>query len=152
MQEVIAAITTSPSDRVKSRPSTAAVLTGFGTDPPPSAAMSAARVGAIDAANVGERGFKRRIGNIQRHPVLRPPWTGERGNHIVKVERQGVGEDRIGGAVAAEHALGTGVGFDQGDLITIAAGCPHIGERVRRRPGKKPQVAPYSGDMLAMVA
>lgn len=95
----------------------------------------------------GGEGFR----NIaQRHAILRSLRPGEARFDAAHIQRQGTGKDRLI-ARLAPHALGFSVGFHQRDLFFATAAETHIAERyVIDR--EKPQVAPYSGAILAMVA
>ena len=105
MQEVIAAITTSPWPRSK--------LELLDLD----AIGQLARLAELLVHRARELGF----GGIEGDAVLRALRSGERGLDIVQVQLQGVGEDRVGRLGRAPQALRLGVGFDERDALRRAA-------------------------------
>ena len=102
----------------------------------------------LDPERVGEAAADLR----QRHPILRParPRQARLDRVEVEVERLGVG--RRGLRRRCGRAPAPCVALDQGDQLGRAAGVAQVAQRLRRRPGTSPAVAPNSGDMLDSVA
>ncbi len=75
-----------------------------------------------------ERGEEALLGAGEQHAVLRALRAGERGQHGGDVELEHVGEDGIGGARLAPHALRLRIGLDEGDALVGAAGLVEIGD------------------------
>ena len=112
VQEVIAAITTSPcADLV--------VLAGH--------RRLGADIAGGNAEALGQLGLEGAGGVLQQHAILRALRTGQRGLHGGKVEFQRVGEDRI--VVGPPQALRLGIGLDQLDAVLVTAGEVQITER-----------------------
>ena len=65
----------------------------------------------------------------QRHAVLRAARAREVRHDVAEVQRQRVGEARLGRVVGAEHALRLRVRFDQIDLLLRAPGEPQVLQR-----------------------
>src|SRR5882724_4805397 len=87
----------------------------------------------------------------QRHAVLRPLRPGHGRLNGSEVQFQCVVEEWRRSCVRAEKHLLLAVGLDKSNMFLRPPGEMQIGQRLRVT-GKKPIVAPYSGDMLAMVA
>ena len=66
----------------------------------------------------------------QRHAVLRALRAGQAGHHGREVERDGVGEDGVGRAGLAEHALRLQICLDQRDAGLVASGQMQVVERL----------------------
>ena len=79
----------------------------------------------------GRRGGEARLGVGERDAILRPLGAGERRRHFAEVERQRVGEDRVGRQAGAVEPLRLGVGLDQRDARRLAARSLEIGDRLR---------------------
>ena len=58
------------------------------------------------------------LASLEDDAVLRPLGAGERGRDLAEVERERIGEDRIGGQAGAVGALRLGVGLDQSERAT----------------------------------
>ena len=115
VQLVMAAITTSPWPRSKSRPSTLARLAAF--DP----ASCIRRSSAVAKPPFTSGSAMRPSGRLG--PASEGTTDGE-------IELERVGEDRIAGVGGAEEALRLGVGFDERDARRLAAGDGEIVERL----------------------
>ncbi len=76
----------------------------------------------MGAAGIGEHDLEGARGLRELDAVLRPLGAGHRRHHRAEVELERVGEHRVGCGGVAPHALGLGVGLDQGDPLGIAAG------------------------------
>ena len=140
MQEVIAAITTSPWPRSWVRPSTGTrplaarlveVLVHRGgerrmqiEDHPCPAAVAAL------VELLVHRGDEARLDLLERDAILRALRAGERRLDAAELELEHVGEDRIERGLDAIHALRLGVGRDQIDPRLGAGGVGQIGDRV----------------------
>ncbi len=105
----------------------------------------------LKVVNPPARRWRRRLS--EHRPAPRDPAvaSARRGSlRRCSYPAPGTGKDRLI-ARLAPHALGFSVGFHQRDLFFATAAETHIAERyVIDR--EKPQVAPYSGAILAMVA
>ncbi len=74
----------------------------------------------------------------ERHAVLRPLRPGDARLHVAEIERERVGEQRLGRVVGAEEALLLRVRLDQRD-VRVRRGRSAAGTRAsRRRPGRSP--------------
>ena len=119
MQEVMAAMTTSPSPMSNFSPSTAT------------------RGGVRRAAeDLGQGGFERRGGGGQFDLVLRTLRAGQRRHDGRDVQFQHVGEDRVFRGLVDPQALSLGIGLDQGDARLVAARGGQIGDGRRPRRGR----------------
>ena len=93
-----------------------------------------------------------RLDLLQRHAVLRPLRPGERRLDGREVELEHVGEDRVGRGLSATQALRLGSRPRPAPAAPAARPVSFRYCMVSSSIGKKPQVAPYSGAMLPMVA
>ena len=62
----------------------------------------------------------------QRHPILRPLRSGQARLDRAQIERQDLGELRLGAVVGAEELLFLGIALDQIDFGVGAAGAAQI--------------------------
>ncbi len=76
----------------------------------------------------GQRVLERAGSIAQQYPVLRPLRPGQRRLHTAHVERERVGEHRLGRRVAPQ-ALRAAIGLDKTDPRFVAAGEAHVVER-----------------------
>ena len=88
----------------------------------PAFALQLADLGVIELQLLGEQIGEGAFYFRHRYPVLGPFRTGQAGDHVVQVQLQGVGEDRIGIGAGAPQALGLAVGFHQVHHFLGAAG------------------------------
>ena len=114
MQEVMAAITTSPWPRSKFLPGTGTAFVRSSSALPYSLSSASA---------------KARRRTRERHAVLRALRPGERRLDLGEIERDRLGEHRIGRVRLAEHSLRLGIGLDQRDALILPAGGLEIIER-----------------------
>ena len=70
------------------------------------------------------------LGVREQHAVLRALRAGERGRDLAELERQRVGEYRIGRQAGAIHALRLGVGLDERDARGLARRGLEIADRL----------------------
>ena len=114
VQEVMAAITTSPWPRSKLLPLHRHALSRL------------VRLAVFLVERLGEGA----CGAGERHAVLRPLRPGDRRLDLAEIERERVGEHRVRRVAVAEQALRLGVGLDQRDARILALGGVEIGERL----------------------
>ena len=135
VQDVIAAITTSPWP----------ISIGLAVDG--EALLDVAGLLVLGAERLLEAGPD----VLERDAALGPLRPGHRRDDCAEVELERVGEDGVRRVLLAVEALRLRIGLDQLDALLGAGRHGEVGERLLV-DGKKPQVAPYSGAMLPIVA
>ena len=155
VQLVIAAITTEPlrdrrdgalddrlGDRRRGCRSVAPSTTG-------NEAPARLLLGGPGGLELLERRGERRLGVVQRHPVLRPPRAGQAGLDGREVELERVGIRGLGRPGAVEHPLGLGVRLDQADRLGRPAGELEVPDRLgvdREQPAGRAVLGGHVGD------